>query len=152
MCEMKRARLIAWIDGELDSAEAALVTAHVEACEVCSRDVRAIRALTGEIGEYARAVAAPRPARWRWAPAAAAAAIVFAAALKLISVPAPDGGAMVKAPEFSDPRIVPVAVPIQDLLPIGAAPPGAVLVGEMVLDVGGTPRSFRLEGTEPIGD
>lgn len=148
MCDFGRSRLIAWLDDELGVAEAAAVKAHVEGCEECAREVRSIRRISGDLAEYARALAAPGRSKWRWAPVAAAAAVLFAAGIELTDVRAPEPPA-----NFADPRVIQVAVPLEDLLPIGAAPPGAVIVGEVVLDVGGTPRSFRLEERdEPQGD
>lgn len=141
MCDFDRPRLIAWMDEELEAAEAARVKAHVEGCEECARRVHAVRRISGDVAEYARALAAPRRSKWRWAPVAAAAAVLFAAGIELTGVRAPEPVA-----PFADPRAIQVAVPLEDLLPIGAAPPGAVIVGEVVLDIGGTPREFRLEG------
>jgi hypothetical protein len=152
MCEIDRSQLIAWVDDELDSPRAALVESHVSGCAECQAHVRNIRELSAEVAEYAHALTAPPRPAWRWAPAAAAAAVLLATAFELGDVSGNRPLSITSAPAYSDPHSVSVAVPLQDLLPIGAAPPGAVIVGEMVLDVGGTPRSFRLEGTEPIGD
>lgn len=38
-----------------------------------------------------------------------------------------------------------VVIPLEEFLPIGAAPPGAVLVGNLTFDSGGLPHSLRLE-------
>ena len=152
MCELDRARLIAWIDDELEPPETDAVELHVRGCAECGGAIGAIRSLSADVAGYARALAAPPERKWRWFPAAAAAAVLFAAALQLTDTAAVQPPPVVSAPAASDPRIVFVAVPLQDLLPIGAAPPGAVIVGEVVLDIGGAPRTFRLLGSEPQGD
>jgi anti-sigma-K factor RskA len=152
MCDIQRSQLIAWVDDELDPSRSALIEAHVNHCAECQAQVRIIRDLTAGVAEYSRAMAEPRRPAWRWAPAAAAAAVLLAAAFELGDVSRDGLRPTPSAPAYSDPHSLPVALALEDLLPIGAAPPGAVIVGELVLDVGGTPRTFRLEGTEPLGD
>lgn len=49
-----------------------------------------------------------------------------------------------RTPERDSPGVL-VAIPIDQMLPVGAAPPGALLVGRMSFDVRGLPASFQVE-------
>lgn len=140
MCELARSRLIAWIDGELEGAEALAVSAHVESCPACQGEARAIRSLSRDIGEYARAVTArPRPASYKWL--AAAAVVVLSVGLMWIR---PEREPAVSETRPAHPGVL-VAVPLDEVLPVGAAPPGAMLVGYMDFDATGQPSSFRVQ-------
>lgn len=84
MCEQKN--LIAWLDGELDTAEADAVREHVVSCGQCTERVRAFREVSQDVQAYMLVAPAAIPAqrtRLKWAGVAAAAAI---AATILVSI------------------------------------------------------------------
>lgn len=83
MCEYSR-RLVAWIDGEIETREAAEIQRHLAACAECRSCVEELRQVSGEFDEYckeiARAEDARRAIRMRpilWAAAAVFLALIF---------------------------------------------------------------------------
>ena len=185
MCDLSGSQLIAWMDGELEDADARTVAAHVQACTQCKRRVRQTRALSREIGEYSRAaVGGGQRQNWWWMAGAAAAIALLAAGLAWmrqqpadvrpvarIAVPKPQPAPRVEvaavkvAPQprpktvrratrpapapvrFQEDPGVLVAIPVDEMLPVGAAPPGALLVGHMSFNAAGLPASFRVQKT-----
>ncbi len=183
MCDLSGSQLIAWMDGELEDADARSVGAHVRACAQCGERVRQTRTLSREISGYSQAaVGGAQRQNWWWMAGAAAAIVLLATGLvwlrqrpadvrpvARIAVPTPPpaprvGVAAVKeAPQarpqtarrvskpapapirFQEEPGVLVAIPIDQMLPVGAAPPGALLMGHMSFDAAGLPASFRVQ-------
>jgi len=56
-CQAVQAQLSAWLDDELSGADGAVLTAHLEGCEVCRREYRELTALDDALGN----LAAPEP-------------------------------------------------------------------------------------------
>ena len=65
-CLEMRAKLDAYIDGELTAEEMRAVEAHAAACEDCGRELEAARFLRDALGELDREVAVPLPAHVGW--------------------------------------------------------------------------------------
>ena len=110
MCELQP-NLIAWLDGELPSGEAAAVASHVEGCEDCRGQLAAFRKASESFQLYCHSVMAVHatPRVSRWTPALAAMVLVAASVL-FFSFPRKQA----KAP-------VPVPAPVVAVNP--AAPP-----------------------------
>lgn len=168
MCDFP---LVAWLDGELEGGEAEEIRAHIEGCAKCREQVRRIRSVSATITEYSAERARLRRSRTMWWIAGTAAAAVIVAALlwtprapKTVPVAAVRPAAVVEKPRAAvitpapvrkvrlhatrpvqQPAGVRVVVSLESLLPVGAAPPGAVLVGELILDAAGQPAAIRLE-------
>ncbi len=92
MCDFSGS-LIAWMDGELEANEAAVLEQHVHACSECRERVaaygdvsRRFSAYYGAVRETAEATKAHRKLP-RWMPVAAAAAVVAAVVLLLALAP-----------------------------------------------------------------
>jgi predicted anti-sigma-YlaC factor YlaD len=91
-CQAVQAQLSAWLDRELDAAAGAMLTAHLERCEVCRREWLQLTALDAALGDLAApapvglaekvAVRVRRPSRRSgWQSAALAACLVLGIAL-----------------------------------------------------------------------
>ena len=79
MCDVK-AKLVAWLDGDLAPNEASAVQRHVEACRECRRRVATYERVSQMFDAYCDAVmAAKAPRRARWVPVLASALIAAAA-------------------------------------------------------------------------
>jgi Putative zinc-finger len=180
MCDLARSRLIAWMDGELEGAEAEAVKTHAAACPECGEQLGRLRAISRDITDYCAAVSSEQQRRRWWIPAAAAAALILAAGLvwmreqpapvtvvKLVVTPSVTvarnhGGTEVprrlksapRRPRAPTPKLMATArgepgltvvIRLDEVLPFGAAPPGAVLVGNVTFDAGGQLSTIRLE-------
>ena len=55
-CQAIQAQLSAWLDDELSEAAGAILTAHLERCEVCRREWRKLTALDAALGSLAAPV------------------------------------------------------------------------------------------------
>lgn len=77
MCDVQT-KLVAWLDGELSTEEAADVKRHVEGCEECCREAAAYERVNATFDAYCDAVVAAkiRPRVPRWVPVLACAAVV----------------------------------------------------------------------------
>ncbi len=89
--------LVAWIDGELDAAEAATVEQHVQACAECHASVSAFRDTGHDFAAYYAGAAhtsltKPNRRMPRWVPVVAAIAAAAAVAL-MASLPHPANSA-----------------------------------------------------------
>jgi predicted anti-sigma-YlaC factor YlaD len=91
-CRQVQAQLSAWLDQELDAATGAVLTAHLESCEVCRRAWRQLQALDAALGNLAAPVPSGlaakvaaqirRPHRRQgWQSAALAACLILGIAL-----------------------------------------------------------------------
>jgi len=72
-CEAMELRIGAWLDGELDAAEAREVAAHVEGCARCAAELASLRRLRAALRERMPPLRAPDPLRARLRAAAASA-------------------------------------------------------------------------------
>ena len=70
-CERTRAQIGAWVDGQLDPAEASELTAHLATCTACRSEAESLRGLHDDL---VRTFAAPRAAAARVADRVALAA------------------------------------------------------------------------------
>lgn len=113
MCEY-RAKLIAWLDCELDSEEAADVEAHVQACKECRSQVAVYEQVSRAFDAYCDAtLAAKTPHRLpRWVPALSG--VVVAAAVLLLAFP---------RTRVESPRVhAPIPAPIAAAISVDVAP------------------------------
>ena len=95
-CDEMRARLDAYIDGELTMDEMRAVEAHAAGCEACGRELTAAKFVRDALGELGDEVAVPLPAHVGWQRAVRAEAkrgsnrrrmrAVYAAAAALVLV------------------------------------------------------------------
>ena len=95
-CEEMRAKLDAYIDGELTQDEMRAVEAHAAACEDCGRELQMAKFVRDALGELDEEVAVPLPAHVGWQKAVCAEAkrkanrrwlrAVYAAAAALVLV------------------------------------------------------------------
>jgi hypothetical protein len=85
MCEFT-GKLIAWIDGELGTGEAAQLEQHLAACAECRNCVAECRRVSGVFAQYCEAMAAAEEASAarRWAPVLCGVAAVAAAFVALV--------------------------------------------------------------------
>ena len=76
MCDVQ-AKLIAWLDRELSSDEAAGVERHIEGCKECRSRLAAYEQVSNTFDAYCDAVEAVKTRRWvpRWVHALASAAV-----------------------------------------------------------------------------
>ncbi|HXS94554.1 MAG TPA: zf-HC2 domain-containing protein [Candidatus Limnocylindrales bacterium] len=91
MCECER-DLVAWMDGELEPAEAAVMGAHIESCAECIGRLRAYRQAGSDFAAYRDAVVARgvrAATRHRWVLAGALAASLLVAAALMRTSPEP---------------------------------------------------------------
>jgi anti-sigma factor RsiW len=115
MCDFK-GHLIAWMDGELASAEAAGVEEHVRICAECRARVAAYADTSREFAAYyaasaQRKVAAVPPRSLpRWVPAIAAVAAAVVVALLLL----PRGGNVRQIPAAAVAVQASAAVPVME--------------------------------------
>ena len=65
-CEELRAKLDAYIDGELTKDEMRAIEAHAAACEDCGRELEAAKFVRDALGELDEEVAVPLPAHVGW--------------------------------------------------------------------------------------
>lgn len=92
MCDSS-GRLVAWMDGELAGAEAAVVERHVGACAECRERVAAYEEVSRGFAAYCNAMLETAMATKaqhklpRWVPVAAGAAAVVAAVVLLLALP-----------------------------------------------------------------
>jgi anti-sigma factor RsiW len=155
MCEVNGRRLLAWMDGEMEGREGDEIAAHVRDCPECKAGVQQFRAISAEVVEYRDRIAHPgesQSSRGRqWIRAAAIAAVVLLAILISRGVSGVDRHSAASVPpDLTDAAhgapltVIRVAVPIDEILPPGAAPAGISLQGDLVLAQDGTPVAIRL--------
>jgi anti-sigma factor RsiW len=118
MCEY-RGKLIAWLDRELSSEEAAQVEGHVRACKECRNQVAVYGDMSRRFDAYCDAtLEAKMPRRMPdWVPALSG--VVVTAAVLLLVFPR----ARVEAPPIQPPVHTPIAaaVSVRDIVPEPAA-------------------------------
>jgi anti-sigma factor RsiW len=118
MCEY-RGKLLAWLDCELSSEEAAEVEAHVQACKECGNQVAAYCDVSRRFNAYCDAtLEAKMPHRMpRWVPALSG--VVVAAAVMILAFPR----ARVEPPPIQPPvhALIATAVSVRDMAPEPAA-------------------------------
>jgi anti-sigma factor RsiW len=148
MCDMNGPRLLAWMDGEIETDEAELIAAHVHGCTECKASVARYRAISSAIiayrDEVARGVRRFTMCRPSWIRAAAIAAVVLIAIVISRGVRGVGAGAEASPDVPRAASVIRVSVPIEDVLPAGAAPAGIRLQGELILAVDGAPVAIRL--------
>jgi anti-sigma factor RsiW len=116
MCDVK-AKLVAWLDGNLTPDEASAVERHVEGCRECRRQVATYERVSQMFDAYCDAVmAAKAPRRVRWVPVFAGALIaataVCLAFVRARVVPPPVIESPVAIASAPDPEPSSVAEPI----------------------------------------
>ncbi len=148
MCDMNGPRLLAWMDGEIETGEAEVIAAHVRGCAECKASVARYRAISSDIVAYrdevarrARRFTVLRPS---WSRAAAIAAVVLIAIVISRGLRDVSAGAEAADDVPRGAPVIRVSVPIEDVLPAGAAPAGTRLQGELILAVDGAPVAIRL--------
>jgi putative zinc finger protein len=133
-----------YVNGSLQGEEAAMVAAHVAACDACARDVRELQSLSEAIGTHGVEPAAdPRPGRavWGWL-AAAAALIVVGTILYRFLRPAPSETRIASAPPADS---APPAGPPGVVAPAPAGAEVGLDLGVGTLrDAGGSPPRVEL--------
>ena len=155
MCEGNGPRLLAWMDREIVGREGEEIAAHVRDCAVCSASLERFRAVSTEVADYRDRIlrrGERRRSRSReWIRVAAIAAVVLLAIMISRGV----GGIELRKPASVAPypassegggpvTVIRVAVPIDEILPPGAAPAGINLQADLVVAVDGTPVAIRL--------
>jgi anti-sigma factor RsiW len=88
MCDFS-GKLIAWLDQELPSDEAAEVDQHLKTCSECRINVDAYKRVSGEFDAYCDEAIASNVPRGvpRWAPVVAAAGSVAAVVALFLALP-----------------------------------------------------------------
>lgn len=123
-------RLIAWLDGEVAEAEAALIAGHVDGCPQCQDQLADFR----DVGRYIQMISqtnAPRPPR-ALPRIIAALSMPVAAALALLFIahrPAPPV-ALDEVPQ----NFVRISIPAEAVLPPGAIPDGVEFVADVPIN------------------
>jgi hypothetical protein len=139
------------MDGEIEGREGDEMAAHVRDCAECSASLQGFRAVSAGVMDY-RDRFVQRPSRNReWLRVAAIAAVVLLAILISRGVGGIDRRDAASVPSYSanSPRgapvtVIRVAVPIDEILPQGAAPVGINLQADLVVAADGTPVAIRL--------
>lgn len=148
MCEVNGPRLLAWMDGEMEGREGEEIAAHVRGCAECNASLARFRAVSAEVADCRDQIARGRgpSGRREWIRIAAIAAVVLLAILinwGAGGIQRRKAGAPYSARE-APVTVIRVAVPIDEILPPGAAPAGISLQGDLVLAQDGTPVAIRL--------
>lgn len=135
MCDFS-GKLVAWLDQELPSDEAATVERHLKDCSACRSEVDAYKRVSVELNAYCDAAIAegPRTAASRWVLVASGTAA--AAALVALSLAMPR--AQVKPPAFH---------PLQ--IQVTAAAPPAMGDNPVPVSVKSTQRIHRRQAVAP---
>ena len=155
MCEVNGPRLLAWLDGEVEGREGEEIAVHVRDCAECGARVQRFRAVSAAVVDYRDQIARRGERRisrsGEWVRVAAVAAVVLLAILISRGVggielhKAASTAPYAASSENGGPvTVIRVAVPMDEILPPGAAPAGISLQGELVVAQDGTPVAIRL--------
>ncbi len=117
MCDVQ-AKLVAWLDQELSSDEAAGVERHIEGCQECRRRLAAYEQVSETFNVYCDAVVAAKTGRRvpRWAPVLASA--VVAVAVMFLAFPR----TRIEPPPVLVPTITAASVPVSPPPDVESAP------------------------------